>query len=76
MSEVFGDVADSIAILNPQQIINLKAPIGISERVNLLIDKKKNSQLNIDESSELERFLALDLFISLTKAKARKILLG
>ena len=76
ISEVFGDIAEVIARLNPQQIINLKAPKGISERVEELVSRKKDGIISIDESVELERFLALDLFISLTKARARKIIMS
>jgi hypothetical protein len=76
ISEVFGDIAEVIAQMNPQQIINLKAPKGISERVEELISRKKDGIISIDESIELERFLALDLFISLTKARARKIVMS
>jgi hypothetical protein len=76
ISEVFGDIAETIAQLNPQQIINLKAPKGISERVEELVARKKNGIISSDESIELERFLALDLFISLTKARARKIVMS
>jgi hypothetical protein len=76
ISEVFGDIAETIAQLNPQQIISLKAPKGISERVEELVSRKKNGIISIDESIELERFLALDLFISLTKARARKIMMS
>lgn len=74
ISEVFGDIATSIAQLNPQQIVNLKAPNNISERVSELVYKKKENNISVEELSELERFLALDLFISLTKARARKLL--
>jgi len=76
ISEVFGDIAEVIAQLNPQQIVNLKAPTGISERVEELVSRKKDGIISIDESVELERFLALDLFISLTKARARKIMMS
>lgn len=74
INEVFGDIADTIAHLNPEQIIHLKAPKKMSERVADLLNKKKESTLNDEEVTELERFLALDLFISLTKAKARVLL--
>jgi hypothetical protein len=75
ISEVFGDIAEVIARLNPEQVVSLKAPEGISERVEELVTRKKDGIISIDESIELERFLALDLFISLTKARARKIML-
>jgi hypothetical protein len=74
ISEVFEDIANTIAQLNPAQIVQLKAPSVMSERVASLVEKKKEGNISIDENAELERFLALDLFISLTKAKARLLL--
>jgi hypothetical protein len=74
INEAFADVADIIAKMNPDKIIELKAPQYISERVELLVTKKKNNQISIEESYELERLLALDLFISLAKARARILL--
>lgn len=74
ITEIFSGVADSIAQLNPQQLIDLKAPKNMSVRVEELVNKKKDGLISPEESNELERFLALDLFISLTKARARIIL--
>ena len=75
ISEIFGDIAEMIAQMNPQQIIDLKAPKGISERVEELVSRRKDGSISVDESIELERFLALDLFISLTKVRARKLVM-
>ena len=61
--------------MNPQQIIDLKAPKGISERVEELVSRKKDGLISVDESIELERFLALDLFMSLTKVRARELVM-
>ena len=74
VAEAFGDVANSFAQLAPEKIIKLKASSSMSMRVELLIERKKNDQLTADEAIELERFLALDLFVSLTKARARILL--
>jgi CBS domain containing-hemolysin-like protein len=72
--EIFSDIAELIARMNPQQVIRLKAPQQMSDRVDELMDKKKEGLLTSEEASELERFLALDLFISLTKASAQILL--
>ncbi len=72
--EAFGDVADIIAQMNPQTIIGLKAPKQMSERVEYLVSKKKDNQISTEESNELERLLALNLFISLAKARANILL--
>lgn len=74
ISEAFGDIAQTIAMLNPKQIVEMKAPKAISDRVEELVLKKKQDIINVDESIELERFLTLNLFISLAKARARMIL--
>ena len=72
--EGFGYVADMLAQMIPNQIITLKAPKAMSERVEVLVNLKKDGLITLDESSELERFRALDLFISLAKARAKILL--
>jgi len=74
ITEVFSDIAEVIARMNPQEVVGLKAPQLMSDRVELLINKKKDGVISLEEASELERFLALDLFFSLTKARARMLL--
>lgn len=71
---MFSDIAEVIARMNPQEVVGLKAPQLMSDRVEQLINKKKDGVISLEEASELERFLALDLFISLTKARARILL--
>ena len=74
VTEAFGDVASLIAQMNPQKIIGLKAPKAMSERVEHLVYLKKQGIISIDEVAELERFLGLDLFIGLAKARANQLL--
>ena len=74
ITEVFSDIAEVIARMNPQEVVGLKAPQLMSDRVEQLINKKKEGVISLEEASEVERFLALDLFISLTKARARMLL--
>jgi CBS domain containing-hemolysin-like protein len=72
--KLFGTVADIIAQMAPEKIVNLKAPEEMSIRVEELVNKKKSGGISEEESFELERILSLDLFIGLAKARARKIL--
>ncbi|WP_020594601.1 hypothetical protein [Spirosoma panaciterrae] len=76
VTEAFGDVASSLAQLAPDKISMLQAPASMSIRVEQLVNRKKDGLITPEETSELERFLALDLFISLTKARARVLLKG
>lgn len=72
--EAFGDVANRLAEMAPEKIVALQAPRALSERVEELSFRKKEGTITPDEATELEQFLALDLFISLAKARARRLL--
>jgi len=72
--EAFDFFAATIAELNPSQVVKLKAPTSMAERVEILVKKKKDGVLNPEEITELDRYLALDLIISLAKARAIKLI--
>lgn len=74
VSEAFGDVANIIAQMAPDKIVAMKAPKKMSDEVERLVNFKKEGKITFEQSAELERYLALDLFISLTKARARTLL--
>jgi hypothetical protein len=74
VAEAFGDVAEIIARLDPVTIAALKAPKAMNDRVSELVHKKKEGQITPEENAELERFLALDIFIGLAKAHSREFL--
>lgn len=73
ITEAFSDVADLIAQMAPDKVIKLKASKLMSDRVEKLVRQKKEGTITIEEAMELERFLALDLFIGLAKARAHKL---
>ena len=72
--QIFDDVAEILAQMNPGQIIMLKAPKSMADQVSRLIKKKKEGDIGSDEIIELERYLALDMLINLAKARAKLIL--
>jgi hypothetical protein len=74
VAEAFGDVAELLAQMAPEKIIHLKASKKMSEEVERLVSLKKEGAIDSEQRVELERYLALDLFISLTKARARAYL--
>lgn len=74
ITEAFGDVASLIAQMAPEKIVSLKASKQMSEEVERLVMLKKEGTISFEQNAELERFLALDLFISLTKARARALI--
>lgn len=74
VAEAFGEVASSLAQSAPEKIMALKAPESMSARVAELIEARKVGELTPAETTELDQFLALDLFITLAKARARLLL--
>lgn len=74
VAETFGDVASMLAQRAPEKIVTLKAPKKMSAEVERLVTLKKDGLISFEQTAELERYLALDLFISLTKARARTLL--
>jgi len=72
--DAFGELAETLAQMDPEKIVNLRASAGMSERVEELVQKKKAGDISSDESIELERYLSLDLFINLAKARAKLLL--
>ena len=74
VAQAFDGVAEMIARLDPAKIVELHASSEISKQVEELVSKKKSGDISFEETLELERYLALDLLISLAKARARLLL--
>jgi hypothetical protein len=68
----YDEVAEFLAKLNPKSLIAWRPSDAVQERVENLIFKKKDNQLTLDEQYELDRYMALEHLIALTKARARK----
>lgn len=76
ITEAFGGIADLLATLAPEKVQNLKATDAMSARVEYLVNLKKENSISAEENAELERFLGLNMLISLAKVRARKLLQG
>jgi len=72
--EAYEDIAAILAHLGPKEILAMKAPVAMAERVALLTAKRKMESLSSEEQVELERYLSLDLLINLAKARAQQLL--
>jgi hypothetical protein len=68
---VYDHIADFIASMDPQKVLELKAPPVISIRLEDLIDKEKEGELTLEERDELDHYLVLERLIRLAKAHAR-----
>ena len=67
----YEEVAEFLAKLDPVKLLELKPSVEVQNRVEELIDKKKETGLTLDEQYELDRYLALEHLIALAKARAR-----
>ena len=76
VQNVYDDVADFIANMNPQKILELRASEQSKERMVFLTEKEKESSLSHEEKDELDHYLVLERLIRLTKAHARQRLLA
>ena len=72
--EVYRDIAGILAQMAPEKVVALRAPQSLGERVETLVEQKKQGTLSEEETVELERYLSLDLLINLARAQAKVML--
>lgn len=65
-------IADLMADAMPQQILAFKFSVTIQERIEQLVEKKKDGFISLKEVEELDKYLTYDLLIGLAKARAFK----
>ena len=71
---VYDEVASFMATMNPEKVLAFTPSQTNQERLDFLLTKQQESQLNEAERSELEHFLIVNRIISLAKARASKLL--
>jgi hypothetical protein len=67
----YDDITELIANLDSSELLELKPSIVMQQRVNFLIEKKKNVDI-LEEQSELDCYLYLEKLIALAKIRARR----
>lgn len=71
---VYDQIADLIARLDPSKVRALKATEEMTDRLELLIEKSKESSLNKAEKDELDHFIVLERLIRLAKIRTHQTL--
>jgi hypothetical protein len=71
---VYDSVADFIATLNPEKVLELKATPEMQQRLEKLVEQEKSSSLSKEEKDELDHYIVLERLIRLAKARALYIL--
>lgn len=63
-------IAEMLADLIPDKILNFKFALPIQERIQDLVQRKKDGTITPPELEELNKYLIYDLLIGLAKARA------
>ena len=69
---VYDQVAELMANLNPTKVMAMKADDELQARFEDLVEKSKYSQLNIQEKDELDHYIVLERLIRLAKIRSFK----
>ncbi len=67
---IYDEISAFIASMNPEKVIAFKPSHTNQGRLDLLLDKQKDTGLSIEEKSELEHYLIINRIIGLAKARA------
>jgi hypothetical protein len=67
---VYDDVAEFIAGMNSQKVIEFKASPKNQLRFDSLLEKNANNGLSVQEKIEMDHYLVLNRIIGLAKARA------
>ena len=68
---IYDSVADFIASLGPQQVLDLRPAPQMQDRLAVLLTQEKEGGLAHEEKDELDHYLVLERLIRLAKAHAR-----
>ena len=67
-------IAAFLADAMPEKILTFKFTPSIQQRIEVLVNRKKEGLITLEEQDELQRYLAYDLLIGLAKARASSLL--
>lgn len=73
-TSVFDEISTFIAGIDPEKVINFTPSAASQQRLDVLLDKQKESPLPADEKSEVEQYLIINRIVGLAKARAIQLL--
>jgi hypothetical protein len=68
----YDQIAELIAELNPAKVMALKANEELQNRFENLVEKSKESSLNVQEKDELDHYVVLERLIRLAKIRSHE----
>lgn len=72
--EIYEEIAELLATMDPTKVVRLKAPQARQERLEYLLDKNRENTLSEIEHAELERYLLFNRIVGLAKIRAKRML--
>ncbi len=70
-NNIYDSLAEFIAGMDAQKVLTFHAPADTQNRVETLLEKKKETQLSSNEKEELEHYFILEHIVRLAKSRAR-----
>ncbi len=67
----YDEIADLLSTAEPTRLLNLRASEEMQQRLEFLIEKSKETELNKAEKDELDHYIVLERLIRLAKIRAR-----
>jgi hypothetical protein len=66
---MYDQVANLMASLAPEKVLQLKASAEMQHRFNGLVDKARESGLSLEEKDELDHYIVLERLMRLAKIR-------
>ena len=67
----YDEIADLLSTAEPTRLLNLRASEEMQQRLEFLIEKSKETNLDKAEKDELDHYILLERLIRLAKIRAR-----
>jgi Holliday junction resolvase len=68
---VYDSLVEFIAGMDAEKVLAFHAPKELQTRIEMLLEKKQDVSLTLDEKEELERYFILEHIIRLSKSRVR-----
>ena len=68
---VYDSLVDFIAGMDAEKVLAFHAPKDLQSRIEMLLDKKQDASLTLNEKEELDHYFILEHIVRLAKSRAR-----
>jgi hypothetical protein len=68
---VYDSLVDFIAGMDAEKVLAFHAPKDLQSRIEMLLEKKQDASLTLNEKEELDHYFILEHIVRLAKSRAR-----